>query len=453
MLGRLLNSETAEQRAITYQTLWGAGADLVARNTWSGTIVTEDTAMRLGTLYAAVRMLTDTVSTLPVDTFQRVDGERVPFRPKPTWVDSPDLGVTRQDHLMQVMISLLLDGSSFTRVYRNSAGEVVNLVVLAPRDVKVERLSNGEKRYVWQNSTYLRDDEVLQISELLPPGQLRGISRVEMCKEVIGHAIALDEFSARFFGQGSTTSGIIETPSQLNREQAQDLKQGFESGHKGLRKSHLVGVLSGGAKFTKTGVDPEQAQMLQSREFAVEEIARIFRIPPTMLGVTKPGASSYASVEQQGIQFAQYTLRPYLEKIEVAYSTLLPGQAFLKFNLDGIMRGDLASRFQAYSVASQAGFYSINDIHRLEDMAPVDGGDTYRVPLANVNLDAANITETDRRILMAQRLINSGFDPAEALKAVGLPPIKHTGVPSVQLQGVALLDPEDPTSVYPKGNA
>jgi HK97 family phage portal protein len=453
MLGRLLNSETAEQRAITYQTLWGAGADLVARNTWSGTIVTEDTAMRLGTLYAAVRMLTDTVSTLPVDTFQRVDGERVPFRPKPTWVDSPDLGVTRQDHLMQVMISLLLDGSSFTRVYRNSAGEVVNLVVLAPRDVKVERLSNGEKRYVWQNSTYLRDDEVLQISELLPPGQLRGISRVEMCKEVIGHAIALDEFSARFFGQGSTTSGIIETPSQLNREQAQDLKQGFESGHKGLRKSHLVGVLSGGAKFTKTGVDPEQAQMLQSREFAVEEIARIFRIPPTMLGVTKPGASSYASVEQQGIQFAQYTLRPYLEKIEVAYSTLLPGQAFLKFNLDGIMRGDLASRFQAYSVASQAGFYSINDIHRLEDMAPVDGGDTYRVPLANVNLDAANITEMDKRILMAQRLIVAGFDPSQTLKAVGLPEIAHTGVPSVQLQGVAQLDPEDPTSVYPKGNA
>jgi HK97 family phage portal protein len=453
MLGRLLNSETAEQRAITYQTLWGAGADLVARNTWSGTVVTEDTAMRLGTLYAAVRMLTDTVSTLPVDTFQRVDGERVPFRPKPTWVDSPDLGVTRQDHLMQVMISLLLDGSSFTRVYRNSAGEVVNLVVLAPRDVTVERMSNGEKRYVWQNSTYLRDDEVLQISELLPPGQLRGISRVDMCKEVIGHAIALDEFSARFFGQGSTTSGIIETPSQLNREQAQDLKQGFESGHKGLRKSHLVGVLSGGAKFTKTGVDPEQAQMLQSREFAVEEIARIFRIPPVMLGVTKPGASSYASVEQQGIQFAQYTLRPYLEKIEVAYSTLLPGQAFLKFNLDGIMRGDLASRFQAYSVASQAGFYSINDIHRLEDMAPVDGGDTYRVPLANVNLDAANITEMDKRILMAQRLIVAGFDPAQTLAAVGLPAIAHTGVPSVQLQGVAQIDPEDPTSVYPKGNA
>jgi HK97 family phage portal protein len=453
MLGRLLNSEPAEQRAVTYQTLWGAAADLVARNTWSGSVVTEDTAMRLGTLYAAVRLLTDTVSTLPVDTFQRIDGQRKPFRPKPAWVDSPDLGMTRHDHVQQVMMALLLDGNSFTRIYRNKAGEVVSLVVLAPRDVTIERLPTGEKRYVWNKDTYLRESDVLHITEITPPGQLRGLSRVEMCKEIIGHSLALDEFSARFFGQGSTTSGVIETPTQLNKEQARDLKDGFESGHRGLRKAHLVGVLSGGAKFTKTGVDPEQAQMLQSREFAVEEIARIFRIPPHMLGVTKPGASSYASVEQQGIQFAQYTLRPYLEKIEVAYSTLLPNGAFLRFNLDGIMRGDLASRFQAYSTASQAGFYSINDIHRLEDMAPVDGGDVYRVPLANVNLDAANITETDRRILMAQRLINSGFDPAEALKAVGLPPIKHTGVPSVQLQGVALLDPEDPTSVYPKGNA
>jgi HK97 family phage portal protein len=453
-LANLFGGRPQEERAITYQTLWGAAADLVARNTWSGSIVTEDTSLRLGTLYAAVRLLTDAVATLPVDTFQRVDGQRVPYRPKPIWVDSPDIGVTRQDHFMQVMVSLLLDGSSFTRIYRNEGGEVVALVVLAPRDVVVERIpGTGEIQYRWKRDTILRADEVLQISELLPPGQLRGLSRVEMCKEVIGHAMALDEFSSRFFGQGSITSGIIESPAQLNKEQAQDLKQGFEGGHKGLRKSHLVGVLSGGAKFTKTGVDPEEAQLLASREFAVEEIARIFRIPPTMLGVTKPGASSHNSVDAQGIQFAQYTLRPYVEKIETAYSTLLPAGAFMKFNMDGIQRGDLATRFQAYSTGIQGGFLSINDIHRLEDMRPVDGGDAYRVPLANVNLQAANITELDRRISMAQRLVVAGFDPSDALKAVGLPDIKHTGVPSVQLQQVATLDPNDPASVYPKGEA
>lgn len=452
MFERLLASPR-ESRAITYQTLWGAAADLVARNTWSGTVVTEDTAMRLGTLYAAVRLLSDTISTLPVDAYQRVDGERVPFRPKPAWVDNPDLGVTRHDHVNQVMLSLLLDGNSFTRVYRNAGGEVVSLVVLAPRDVAIERLPNGEKRYIWRRDTFLREDEVLHITETLMPGQLRGLSRVEMCKEVIGHSMALDEFSARFFGQGSTTSGLITSPVQLTKEQAKDLVDGFEASHRSLRKAHRPGVLSGGASWTKTSVDPNEAQMLESREFAVEEIARIFRIPPHMLGVTKPGASSYASVEQQGIQFAQYTLRPYLEKIESAYSTLLPGQAFLRFNLDGILRGDLASRYQAYSIGTQAGFLSINDIHRREDMRPVEGGDAYRVPLANVNLEAANITELDRKVLIAQRLINAGFDPAETLKALDLPAIAHTGVPPVMLQQLATLNPTDPTAAYPQGDA
>lgn len=442
-----------ESRAITYQTLWGAAADLVARNTWSGSVVTEDTALRLGTLYSAVRLLVDTVSTLPADAFQRQDGVRVPYRPRPIWIDEPDTGVTRHDHMQQVMMSLLLDGNSFTRIYRNSGGEVVALVVLAPRDVVVERLPNGTKRYVWKHDTYLSEDDVLHITELLPPGRLRGIARVEACKEVIGHAMALDEWSARFFGQGTSVAGVIESPAQLNKEQAADLKYGFEAGHKGIRKSHLVGVLSGGATFKQTSTDPEDAQLLASREFAVEEIARIFRIPPHMLGVTKPGASSYASVEQQGIQFAQYTLRPYLEKIEQAYSRLLPQGAFLKFNLDGVLRGDLQTRFQAYATGMQSGFLNINDIHRREDMAPVDGGDSYRVPLANVNLEAANITEMDKRILMAQRLIVAGFDPASTLAAVGLPAIEHTGVPSVQLQGIAQIDPEDPTAVYPKGDA
>ena len=189
--------------------------------------------------------------------------------------------------------------------------------------------------------------------------------------------------------------------------------------------------------------------MLESRQFAVEEIARLFRVPLHLLQVSTPGAMSYASVEQNAIQFAQYTLRPYLTKIETAYSMLLPGGAFLRFNMDALMRGDLTSRFAAYSTGQQSGFLSVNDIHRLEDMRPVDGGDEYRVPLANVNLSAANIVETDKKTMMAQRLINAGFEPAETLKMLGLPPIAHTGIPTVLLQGISQIAPEDPLSVYP----
>jgi HK97 family phage portal protein len=291
--------------------------------------------------------------------------------------------------------------------------------------------------------------DMLHITELRRPGALKGISRIDEARQTLGLASALEEFSARFFGQGSVTSGIIETPASLTAEQAMELKTAFEATHKGLSKSNRVGVLGGGGVFKKTGVDPNEAQMLESRQFAVEEIARLFRVPLHLLQVATPGAMSYASVEQNGIQFAQYTLRPYITKIETAYSTLLPGGAFIRFNMDALMRGDLTSRFAAYSTGQQSGFLSVNDIHRLEDMRPADGGDEYRVPLANVNLSAANIVETDKKTMMAQRLINSGFDPAETLTMLGLPPIAHTGVPPVMLQGVAQIDPADPGGVYP----
>jgi HK97 family phage portal protein len=258
----------------------------------------------------------------------------------------------------------------------------------------------------------------------------------------------LEEFAARFFGQGSAASGIIEFPGNLTREQAKDLVDGFEEGHRGLRRAHRPGILFGGAKFMKTTVDNDSAQFLESRRFAVEEIARIFRVPPSMLGVTTPGAMSYASVEMNGIHFVQHTLRPYISKIEDGYQKLLTNNAFIKFNVDGLLRGDQQSRYQAFSTGIQAGFLSINDIHRIEDMSPVEGGDSYRVPLANVDINAANLSEMDRKSLIAQRLILAGFDPAGVLAALDMPSIGHTGVPSTQLQPLASVNPADPAAAY-----
>lgn len=438
-----------EKRAISFQTIFGSGSDLM-QTTYSGTVITQDTSLKIGAVYACVRLLADTISTLPADTYYRDGGERLPYRPKPLWLENPDLGTSREDHLQQAMVSLLLDGNVFIRIFRNNSGEVIALTVLDPTRVEVRRnYTTREVEYVILNVGVLTMDEVLHITELRRPGALRGVSRIEEVKQGLGLAAALEEFSARFFGQGSTTSGIIEWPGSLTQEQAKDLADGYEQGHKGLRRSHRPGVLYGGAKFVKTGVDPNEAQMLESRQFAVEEIARIFRVPLHLLQVATPGAMSYASVEQNAIQFAQYTLRPIITKLETAYSSLLPGPVFVKFNLDAILRGDIQTRFAAYSTGQQAGFLSVNDIHRLEDMPPAEGGDEYRVPLANVNLSAANIVEMDRKTMMVARLINAGFDPAAILAALDMPPIVHTGVPPVLLQGVAQIDPLDPGSVYP----
>ena len=443
-------SKAFERRAISFQQVFGTGG-FFGTSTFAGVSITQDNSLRLSTAYACTRLLADTVSTLPIDSFIRRDGVRTPYRPRPIWLDQPDTDLTtsRDEHFTQVMVSLLLDGNAFVRVVRDPLGQVIALIVLDPKRVEVRRNRDFQIEYYLRDSDkVLAKSEVLHITEMRKPGALRGSSRIDELKEVFGLSAALDEFASRFFGQGSQTTGVIEVPGALSREQARDLVDSFEEGHKGLSRSHRPGVLFGGAKFNKTGVDPNEAQMLESRKMQVEEIARAFRVPLHMLSTAIPGAMSYASVEQNAIQFATYTIRPYLSRIEAAYSTLLPQGVFVRFNMDGILRGDIQTRFSAYSTGTQAGFLSVNDIHRLEDMSPVEGGDVYRVPLANVDLAAAALVEQEHRVAMATKLIQVGFDPDSTLAALQLPAISHTGVPSTQLQQVAQIDPNDPSAVY-----
>jgi HK97 family phage portal protein len=439
----------SEQRAISFQQVWGSGG-FFGQPTRAGVTINQDNSLRIATLYACVRLLSDTVSTLSADTYRRVDGVRVPFRPRPLWLDSPDpdLANTRDDFVSQIMVSLLLDGNAFIHIVRN-AGDIVALVVIDPMRVLVRRNPNHQVEYALKdtNVVFARED-VLHITEMRKPGALRGISRIDQLKEALGLTAALDDFAARFFGQGSTTSGIIEVPGSLTREQAKDLIDAFEEGHRGLSQAHRPGVLFGGAAFKKTGVDPNEAQMIESRRAQVEEVAKAFRVPLHMLSTAIPGAMSYASVEQNAIQFATYTIRPYVAKIENALTTLLPSGVFVKFNMDSILRGDIQTRFSAYSTGTQAGFLSVNDIRRIEDLSPVDGGDQYRVSLANVSLPAAALTETDHKVAMATKLIQVGFDPSATMVALGLPDISHSGLPSNQLQPIAQINPSDPEAAY-----
>jgi hypothetical protein len=172
-----------------------------------------------------------------------------------------------------------------------------------------------------------------------------------------------------------------------------------------------------------------------------------------MLGVQ--GSTAYASVEQDSIFFVQHTLRPIVQKLETAFSPLLseePGgeTAFLRFNLDGLLRGDSQARANAYSVGLQAGYYTVNDIRRLEDLVPMSdsSADEVRVPLANVAIADSRIAAEDKKVAMAQRLVLSGYDPKAVLEALGLPAIPHTGLPSTQLQPVAQIDVNNPQGVY-----
>jgi HK97 family phage portal protein len=448
MLGGLFRRNDSEERSISFQTIFASG-DSLALTTNSGVTMNQDEALKLGTVYACVRLIADSISTLPIDTFRRSGDERVNY-PRPVWLDSPELGMSRTTHFSQVLISLLMNGNAFIRILRDDQG-IAGLVVLNPRKVEVQR-NNVTRRVEYSvdnGREIVPHDEMMHLTELLLPGELRGRSRIDLIRDTLGLGRALDTFAQLFFGQGSTLGGIIEFPGNLTREQAKDLADSFEEQHRSVRRSHRPGVLFGGAKYSQTSAAPNEAQMLESRQYSTEEIARTFRCPPALLGVTTPGAMSYASVEMNGIHFVTYCLRPYIVKIEDAYSNLIPGDAFLKINVDGLLRGDQATRYASFSTGIQSGFLSINDIHRLEDMPPADGGDVYRVPLANVDLAAANLTELEKKTSIAVKLVQAGFDPSATLVSLGLDALPHTGLPSVQLQNIAQVEPEDPAAAYP----
>jgi HK97 family phage portal protein len=441
MLGNLF-----EGRAISFQTVWGAGSDLELVNQ-SGTVINNKTSFEIVAFFSAVSLISDTISTLPMGAYRRELGQRVYLNNRPAWVDQPDVDSSRAAHYQQVLVSLMTSGNSYTRVFRNNSGEVVNLVVLDPNKVTVSRSAIGRKIFTYEGEANgLTTDDVIHLTDLLEPGAIKGISRVEKLKEALGVASALQSYAARFFGQGATTQGIIEYPGNLLPDQAKQLRDGFDSSHKGFRRAHRTGILTGGATYKTTTVNNDAAQFLESRRFAVEEIARAFNIPLSFMGI--PGTQSYASVEQNAIQFVTHCLRPYIEKIEWSYSRLLGSGEFIKFNVDGLMRGDFNSRTTAYNSALLTGWLSVDDVRRFEDLPPVEGGDVYRVPLANVDLAAAGLVEQQQRVNMAKTLTDAGFDPADVLAKLGLPAIAHTGLPSTQLQSVAQINPEDPESVY-----
>lgn len=431
-----------QQRAISYQTLFASGDDIALGNL-SSTNINADTVFQVNAVFSAVSLISDTISTLPIDVYVRRDGARFPFRPKPAWIDRPDVDLPREAFYSQVLTSLLLEGNAFIRVLSNPRGEVVSLMTLNPMDVDVKRTKAGDIRFTVEGEDRpLTTEEVIFIPDLVRPGKVRGVSRVKALRENLGLAKALESFAATFFGQGTNMNGIIEYPGTLTSEQASQLTEAFSANHRGWRKGHKTGVLTGGATWKSVQSEPDKAQAIEARRFAVEDIARAFGVPGSLMGI--PGSMSYASVEQTNLAFITHTLRPLVAKIEGALTPLMartPGgeNAFVRFNLDGLARADLSTRMTAYSTGLQAGFLTVNDVRRLEDLRPVDdeAADTVRVPLANVSIDESHVAADAQKVTMAQQLITAGFQPSSVLDALGLPPIQHSGLPSVQVQADA----------------
>jgi len=384
----------------------------------SGKPVNERSAMQMTAVYSCVRILAEAVAGLPLHLYRYTDtGGKEKAIEHPLYLllhDEPNPEMSSFVFRETLMTHLLLWGNAYAQIIRNGKGEVVALYPLMPNKMTVDRDENGELYYTYQraneeahtmegSSVVLKPSDVLHIPGLGFDG-LVGYSPIAMAKNAIGMAIACEEFGAKFFANGAAPSGVLEHPGTI-KDPAR-VRDAWQSQFGGSANTGKVAVLEEGMKYTPISISPEQAQFLETRKFQINEIARIFRVPPHMVGDLEK--SSFSNIEQQSLEFVKYTLDPWIIRWEQSMMRILLSfdekkEYFIKFNLEGLLRGDYQSRMNGYSIARQNGWMSANDIRELEnlDRIPAEqGGDLYLIngnmlPLSNAGA-FANITPTEK---------------------------------------------------------
>lgn len=389
-----------ERRSVSFQDVFGSGGTWAGgARTYAGKNVDSAQALRLIAVHACVTLISETVAALPFGPVETVGGIRTPV-PQPGWMVSPNDEDSPVEFVESVVTSLLLDGNAYIEVVAAGRSlEPVSLGVIDPTSVTPVR-RDGRKQFdviVSGGQTvtapaYTRgvDSGVLHIKGHRLPGSLKGGSPIERARQGIGLGLVTEEYGARFFGQGTHAGGVIEIDGPMTNEDVSRLKDGWESHHSSPGKAHRPGILTDGAKWKQTTIPPEHAQFLQTRSFQVSEIARLYRVPPHMIGDVEKSTSWGTGIEEQGIGFVTYTLGAHIARLEQRFGQLLPPGQAAKFNVNGLLRGDSKSRFDAYAIARQWGWLSVNDIRRLEDLPPVTGGETYLSPMNMEPLDTVD---------------------------------------------------------------
>jgi HK97 family phage portal protein len=369
----------------------------------SGVAVTPTTAMQCTVVYACVRVLAETISSLPLFAFRRLDDggkERDLDHPLTELLhDQPNPEMTALEWREMEQGHVALRGNAYSEIVRGGRGQVTALWPLHPDRVRIER-RKGELVYCVAvpgstssvpnepmrraSEVDLRADQMLHLRGLSSDGVV-GLSPIRLAAETIGLALAAEAYGAKFFGQGQLHSGVLEHPGSLGKDVAERTKQQFQELHGGLANAHGVAVLEDGMKWHEVGMHNDDAQFLQTRGFQVGDIARVFRMPGVMIGYEDKTAT-YASAEQFFLAFVVHTIRPWLVRWEQAcgMKLLTPRERqthFVEHVVEGLLRGDIKSRYDAYAVGRQWGWLSANDVRGLESLNPIEDGDDYLVPL------------------------------------------------------------------------
>lgn len=394
----------------------GNDFSLLFGRTTSGKTVNERTALQTTAVYACVRILSETIASLPLHVYRYTDGGKAKDTEHVLYTllhDEPNPDMTSFVFRETLMSHLLIWGNAYAQILRDRSGQVIGLYPLLPDQMSVHRSEKGKLYYIYnryeednpnfqeKGSIVLSQEEVLHIPGLGFDG-LIGYSPIALAKNAVGMTLACEEYGASFFGNGANPGGVLEHPGIL--KDPAKVRDSWNAVYQGTRNAHKVAVLEEGMSYKQIGIPPEEAQFLETRKFQINEIARLFRIPPHMVGDLEK--SSFSNIEQQSLEFVKYTLDPWVVRFEQALkkSLLLPEEKkthFIKLNVDGLLRGDYQSRMNGYAIGRQNGWLSTNDIRELEELnhiPPEEGGDLY---LINGNMtklkDAGGFMKTNQK--------------------------------------------------------
>ena len=405
-----------------------AGYSFLFGRTTSGKPVNERTAMQTTAVYACVRILAEAIASLPLHVYEyQDDGGKKLVHDHPLYCllhDEPNPEMTSFVFRETLMSHLLIWGNAYAQIIRDGAGRVLGLYPLLPDKMDVQRDDKGNIYYVYSRNSdenpmfkeygniKLKAEDVLHIPGLGFDG-LIGYSPIAMAKNAVGMTLACEEYGASFFANGANPGGVLEHPGVL--KDPSKVRESWNSVYRGVSNAHKIAVLEEGMKYRQIGIPPEEAQFLETRKFQINEIARLYRIPPHMVGDLDK--SSFSNIEQQSLEFVKYTLDPWVIRWEQSLqrSLLLPsekGKYFIKLNVDGLLRGDYQSRMNGYAVGRQNGWFSANDIREMENMNPIpdeEGGNLYLINGAMTKLaDAGAFAKTDMGQQNAPAQENSG---------------------------------------------
>lgn len=401
-LSKLLDKRSATTSTFSNPAQWFLDWAFAGKPSLSGVEVNETSALNSTAVFACVRILAETVSSLPAITYRRLPNggkERAVGHPLYTLLhDEPNPQMTAMTFFETLMAHVLTWGNAFCEIEYDGRGRVKALWPLLPNQTWVRQSADGELWYHTvlprtQQQAVLADWQVLHVPGLGFDG-LSGYSVIRMNREAVGLTIATERYGASFFGSGAKPGGVLEHPQQLSKEAQERLRTSWNSMHSGLENAHRIAILEEGMKYTQIGLPPEDSQFLQTREFQLTEIARMFRVPPHLLADLSK--ATFSNIEHQSIDFVVHTIRPWLIRWEQElrrklFSLTDKKNYFVEFLVDGLLRGDIKSRYEAYQIGRQNGWLNADDIREQENLNPIEGGagKVYMVNAAMVPIEAA----------------------------------------------------------------